>query len=86
MHQLGFTDSPYVSWTTSEAAAIRAIMNQTGSGVVLRIQIPEGMPIINVNDQPWAEPSLRGEFEILLEGIITGADVAPYPGGEDAVP
>ncbi|MFI8516877.1 polymorphic toxin-type HINT domain-containing protein [Streptomyces sp. NPDC085481] len=76
-HQLGNTESPYTSWSTSEAAARRAATRgETGVGVVLKARIPAGRPHVHVNDEPWADPDLRGEFEVLIEGPMQGA---PYP-------
>ena len=76
MHQLGYTDSPYVSWTTNPSVAARAAqMSGSGRGVVLQAQIPDDIPFIDVNSQSWADPDLRGEFEVLLQGTIHDADV-----------
>ncbi|MEU9305835.1 polymorphic toxin-type HINT domain-containing protein [Streptomyces sp. NPDC048269] len=76
-HQLGNTESPYTSWSTSEATARRAATRgETGVGVVLDSRIPSGRPHVHVNDEPWADPDLRGEFEVLIEGPMQGN---PYP-------
>ncbi|MDV5143289.1 polymorphic toxin-type HINT domain-containing protein [Streptomyces sp. SBC-4] len=76
-HQLGNTESPYTSWSTSEAAARRAATRgETGVGVVLESRIPAGRPHVHVNDEPWADPDLRGEREVLIEGPMQGN---PYP-------
>ncbi|WP_240805699.1 ricin-type beta-trefoil lectin domain protein [Streptomyces sp. A1547] len=76
-HQLGNTESPYTSWSTSEATARRAATRgETGVGVVLESRIPAGRPHVHVNDEPWADPDLRGEFEVLIEGPMQGN---PFP-------
>ncbi|TDC73098.1 polymorphic toxin-type HINT domain-containing protein, partial [Streptomyces hainanensis] len=72
-HHLGNTDSPYTSWSTSDAVARRAATRgESGVGVVLETRIPSGRPHIHVNDQPWVDPDLRGEFEVLIEGPMQG--------------
>lgn len=52
-----------------------ALKGATGGGVILRTQVPEGMPFIDVNSEPWADPDLRSEWEVLLKGTVNGADV-----------
>ena len=80
-HQAGTTDSPYVSWTTSpQVAARRAMSGQSGYGVVIESRIPAGMPHIHVNDEPWADPDMRSEFEVLIEGELSGTPRLVGPG------
>ncbi|MFD8781019.1 polymorphic toxin-type HINT domain-containing protein [Kitasatospora sp. NPDC059599] len=83
MHQLGFTDSDYTSWTTSEAAAHRAATMNGGNGVVLKGTIPAGRFHVHPNDEPWGEPSLRGEFEVIIQGEMRGTPEAVWPGSRN---
>ncbi|GGT61245.1 hypothetical protein GCM10014713_63420 [Streptomyces purpureus] len=80
MHHLGMTDSDYTSWTTSPAAAIRAATRDGGSGVVIRATIPSGRFRVHVNDQPWVEDDLRGEAEVIIQGVMQGRARAAWPG------
>ncbi|MEV5971647.1 polymorphic toxin-type HINT domain-containing protein [Streptomyces sp. NPDC051921] len=80
MHHLGMTDSDYTSWTTSPAAAIRAATRGGGSGVVIRATIPSGRFHVHVNDQPWVEDELRGEAEVIIQGVMQGRARAAWPG------
>ncbi|MBO4210731.1 hypothetical protein GSF22_32765 [Micromonospora echinofusca] len=73
MHQLGHTDSVWTSWSTNSGAAERAATRgETRRGVVIEARIPKNQPHIHVNDQPWADPELRFEFEVLVEGPLEG--------------
>lgn len=80
MHHLGMTDSDYTSWTASPAAAIRAATRGGGSGVVIRATIPSGRFHVHVNDQPWVEDDLRGEAEVIIQGVMQGRARAAWPG------
>lgn len=80
MHQLGRTNSDYTSWTTSEAAAHRAATMKGGNGVVLKSTIPAGRFHVHPNDEPWGESSLRGEFEVIIQGEMRGTPKAVWPG------
>ncbi|MFJ2646706.1 polymorphic toxin-type HINT domain-containing protein [Streptomyces sp. NPDC087420] len=80
MHHLGMTDSDYTSWTTSPAAAVRAASRGGGSGVVIRATIPSGRFHVHVNDQPWVEGDLRGEAEVIIQGVMQGRARAAWPG------
>ena len=74
-HHRGDTDSPFTSWSTSEAAARRAATKgPTGVGVVIKSEVPAGRLHFHSNDEPWVE--FRGEFEVLIEGTMAGN---PYP-------
>ncbi|WP_405613615.1 RHS repeat-associated core domain-containing protein [Streptomyces sp. NBC_01508] len=80
MHHLGMTDSDYTSWTTSPAAAIRAATKGGGNGVVIRATVPSARRHVHVNDQPWAERDLRGEAEVIIQGVMRGEARAAWPG------
>ncbi|WP_308190031.1 polymorphic toxin-type HINT domain-containing protein [Streptomyces sp. MBT42] len=80
LHQQGHTDSDYTSWTTSEAAAIRAATMRGGNGVVLRGTIPTGRFHVHPNDESWGMPHLRTEFEVIIQGEMRGAPRAVWPG------
>ncbi|MFD8723898.1 polymorphic toxin-type HINT domain-containing protein [Streptomyces sp. NPDC059629] len=80
MHHLGLTDSDYTSWTTSEAAALRAATKGGGNGVVLKGTIPAGRFHVHPNDEPWGDPDLRGEFEVIIQGEMRGTPRAVWPG------
>ncbi|MFJ3961389.1 ricin-type beta-trefoil lectin domain protein [Streptomyces sp. NPDC090036] len=70
-HHLGDTDSPFTSWSTSEAVARRAATKgPTGVGVVIKSKVPAGRPHVHSNDEPWVE--FRGEFEVQIERTMTG--------------
>ncbi|MFE3165772.1 polymorphic toxin-type HINT domain-containing protein [Streptomyces sp. NPDC059224] len=70
-HHRGDTDSPFTSWSTSEAVARRAATKgPTGVGVVIKSKVPAGRPHVHSNDEPWVE--FRGEFEVQIEGTMTG--------------
>jgi hypothetical protein len=73
MHQLGYTDSPYTSWSTSEAVATRAALKNADRGVVLQTRITSDTRYIDVNSQSWADEDLRGEYEVQIEGEVSGA-------------
>ncbi|SFH19280.1 intein C-terminal splicing region [Streptomyces mirabilis] len=80
LHQLGHTDSEYTSWTTSEAAAIRAATKGGGNGVVLKGSVPPGRFHIHPNDEPWGDSDLRGAFEVIIQGEMRGTPRAVWPG------
>lgn len=80
MHHLGMTDSDYTSWTTNPAAAIRAATRGGGSGIVMRGTIPGGRTHVHVNDQSWVEDDLRGEAEVIIQGVMRGRARAAWPG------
>nr|BFE56352.1 hypothetical protein GCM10020063_008780 [Dactylosporangium thailandense] len=42
------------------------------SATTFATRIPDGQPHIHVNDQPWADPGMAFEHEILIEGTISG--------------
>ncbi|MFH8804894.1 RHS repeat-associated core domain-containing protein [Streptomyces sp. NPDC017936] len=80
MHHLGMTDSDYTSWSIDPAVAIRAATRGGNSGVVMRGVIPSGRTHVHVNDQPWVEDDLRGEFEVIIQGVMQGEPRAVWPG------
>lgn len=80
MHHRGMTDSDHTSWSTNPAAAIRAATRGGGSGVVIRGTIPSGRPHVHVNDQSWVEDDLRGEAEVIIQGVMRGQSRAAWPG------
>ncbi|MDH6697952.1 hypothetical protein ABZ682_33410 [Streptomyces griseoviridis] len=80
IHHRGMTDSDYTSWTTSPAAAIRAATRGGGSGVVIRATIPSGRFHVHVKDQPWVEDDLRGEAEVIIQGVMQGRARAAWTG------
>lgn len=72
MHHLGYTDSDFTSWSTSEAAATRAALKEGSDGIVLKGTIPADRFHVHSNSEPWMEDDWRTEFEVIIQGEMLG--------------
>jgi len=70
LHNGGNTFSEFTSWTTDRSIALGVAGEGNGPGIVLRIPNQDGAAFWRV-----ASPDVYGESEVLIRGVVNGAEV-----------